>query len=68
MLNVVRLRKASELPATSTPQVSEVARAVGFSSRSDFSQAFGKLHGMDPTAFRYWSRSKTTLSRFASTE
>jgi AraC family transcriptional regulator, activator of mtrCDE len=68
LLKVVRLRKAAELLATTTLQVSEVARAVGLSSRSNFSQAFGKLHGMDPTAFRHWSRSKNTLSRFASTE
>ena len=61
MLKVVRLRKAGELLATTTLQVAEVARAVGFSSRSNFSQAFGKLHGMDPTAFRHRSRSKNTL-------
>lgn len=68
MLKVVRLRKAGELLATTTLQVSEVARAVGFSSRSNFSQAFAKLHGWDPTAFRNRSRSKNTLSRFTSTE
>ncbi|WP_207000920.1 AraC family transcriptional regulator [Trinickia mobilis] len=58
MLKVVRLRKASELLATTTLQVSEVAKAVGFSSRSNFSQAFHKFHGMDPTTFRQWSKSK----------
>jgi AraC family transcriptional activator of mtrCDE len=62
MLKVVRLRKAAELLATTTLSVSEVARAVGFSSRSNFSQAFHRLHGMDPTAFRSRSKSENSLS------
>jgi AraC-like DNA-binding protein len=52
MLKLVRLRKAAELLATTTLPVAEVARTVGFSSRSNFSQAFHAMHGMDPTAFR----------------
>ncbi|MEX3790384.1 helix-turn-helix domain-containing protein [Paraburkholderia sp. BR14374] len=52
MLKVVRLRKAAELLATTALSVVEVARMVGFSSRSNFSQAFHAKHGMDPTAFR----------------
>jgi AraC family transcriptional regulator, activator of mtrCDE len=52
MLKLVRLRKAAELLATTTLPVAGVARMVGFSSRSNFSQAFHALHGMDPTAFR----------------
>jgi transcriptional regulator GlxA family with amidase domain len=62
MLKVVRLRKAGQLLATTPLQVSEVARAVGFSSRSNFSQAFSKLHGMDPTAFRQRSRPRNKLN------
>ncbi|MCR4470457.1 AraC family transcriptional regulator [Burkholderia sp. SCN-KJ] len=62
MLKVVRLRKAGELLATTTMPVSEVARSVGFSSRSNFSQAFHKLHGVDPTAFRSRSKSENGLS------
>ncbi|AMM18797.1 cupin (plasmid) [Burkholderia sp. PAMC 28687] len=61
MLKVVRLRKAAELLATTALSVAEVARMVGFSSRSNFSQAFHAMHGMDPTAFR--RRSNTTNSR-----
>lgn len=52
MLKVVRLRKAAELLATTDVPVAEVARMVGFSSRSNFSQAFHAMHDMDPTAFR----------------
>jgi AraC family transcriptional regulator, activator of mtrCDE len=52
MLKLVRLRKAAELLATTALPVAEVARMVGFSSRSNFSQAFHAMHGMDPSAFR----------------
>jgi AraC-like DNA-binding protein len=61
MLKVVRLRKAAELLATTALSVAEVARMVGFSSRSNFSQAFRAMHGMDPTAFR--RRPNTTDNR-----
>ncbi|MFC0397796.1 AraC family transcriptional regulator [Paraburkholderia rhizosphaerae] len=57
MLKVVRLRKAAELLATTTMPVSEVARAVGLSSRSNFSVAFQRLYKVDPTRFRHQSRS-----------
>ena len=52
MLRAVRLHKAAELLATTTLQISQVANAVGFSSRSNFSQAFHKQHGVDPSGFR----------------
>ncbi|MCR4470477.1 AraC family transcriptional regulator [Burkholderia sp. SCN-KJ] len=52
MLKVVRLKKAAELLATTSFPVAEVAKMVGFSSRSNFSLAFNSLHGLDPSAFR----------------
>ena len=52
MLKVVRLKKAAELLATTNHPVAEVARLVGFSSRSNFSLAFNSLHGLDPSSFR----------------
>jgi AraC-like DNA-binding protein len=52
MLKVVRLKKAAELLATTNFPVAEVAKMVGFSSRSNFSLAFNSLHGLDPSAFR----------------
>ncbi len=52
LAKLVRLRHASELLVTTALPVAEVAKRVGFSSRSSFSLAFSQLHGMDPSAFR----------------
>ena len=52
LVKLVRLRRASELLVTTTLPVADVAKRVGFSSRSNFSLAFGQLHGMDPSRFR----------------
>ncbi|TCK33489.1 AraC-like DNA-binding protein [Paraburkholderia sp. BL8N3] len=60
MLKVVRLRKAAELLATTAIPVAEVGRIVGFSSRSNFSQAFHAMHGTDPTDFRRRTRPETS--------
>ena len=49
---IVRLKKAGELLATTNYPVAEVAKMVGFSSRSNFSMAFNALHGLDPSTFR----------------
>ncbi|GAB2920231.1 hypothetical protein GCM10027093_68690 [Paraburkholderia jirisanensis] len=57
MLKAVRLRRAAELLATTTLPVADVARAVGLSSRSNFSVAFHELYRVDPTTFRQQSRS-----------
>lgn len=52
LVKLVRLRRASELLVTTTLPVADVAKRVGFSSRSNFSLAFNQLHGMDPSRFR----------------
>jgi AraC family transcriptional regulator, activator of mtrCDE len=52
LVKLVRLRHASELLVTTTLPVADVAKRVGFSSRSNFSLAFAHLHGMDPSRFR----------------
>lgn len=52
LVKLVRLRRASELLVTTVLPVAEVAKRVGFSSRSNFSLAFSQLHGMDPSRFR----------------
>jgi AraC-like DNA-binding protein len=57
LVKLVRLRRAAELLAVTSLPVAEVARRVGFSSRSNFSQAFTRLHGVDPTGFRRASAS-----------
>ncbi|ANN78434.1 helix-turn-helix transcriptional regulator [Bordetella flabilis] len=52
LVNVVRLRRAGEQLATTALPVSQVAQQAGFASRSHFSQAFTRLHGVDPSRFR----------------
>src|SRR3546814_6702057 len=52
LVKLVRLRRASELLITTALPVSEIAKRVGFSSRSNFSVAFAELHDMDPSRFR----------------
>lgn len=52
LVKLVRLRRAGEILITTTLPVAEVAKRVGFSSRSNFSVAFSEFHGMDPSGFR----------------
>lgn len=52
LLRSVRLRRARELLVTTDAPVAQIARNVGFSSRSNFSHAFRKTYGMDPAHFR----------------
>ena len=52
LVKLVRLRRASELLVATRLPVAEIAKRVGFSSRSNFSLAFGQLHGRDPSRFR----------------
>jgi AraC-like DNA-binding protein len=52
LVKLVRLRRASDLLMTTALPVAEIARRVGFSSRSSFSVAFRQLSGMDPSRFR----------------
>lgn len=52
LVKLVRLRRAGELLITTALPVADVAKRVGFSSRSNFSIAFSELHGMDPSRFR----------------
>lgn len=52
LLRSTRLRRSRELLATTNASVAQIARGVGFSSRSNFSHAFRSLYGVDPTRFR----------------
>jgi AraC-like DNA-binding protein len=52
LLRSARLRRARELLATTDIPVAQIARSVGFSSRSNFSHAFRAIYGVDPTNFR----------------
>lgn len=52
-LQSVRLDQAARLLRRSTMPVKSIAAAVGFASRSHFSQTFRVRFGLDPTAFRH---------------
>lgn len=65
MVRMVRLRLAADLLVTTPLPVADVARRVGFSSRSSFSMAFRSFHGTDPSAFRLASPSCAAHGRKA---
>jgi AraC-like DNA-binding protein len=52
LLRSARLRRARELLATTNLPIAQIARSAGFSSRSNFSQAFRVAYGVDPSGFR----------------
>jgi AraC-like DNA-binding protein len=52
LLRVARLQWARELLVTTDTPVAQVASHVGFLGRSNFSRAFRKMYGTDPTRFR----------------
>ncbi|MEO6153248.1 MAG: AraC family transcriptional regulator [Croceibacterium sp.] len=60
-VRTVRLKKAARLLQETSVPVKAVAAAVGFSSRSQFSSAFRRAFGADPTSFRQRSRLDPTL-------
>jgi AraC family transcriptional activator of mtrCDE len=52
VLRELRMHQASKLLETETLTIDQVARAVGYNSRSSFSRAFRQAHGVEPTARR----------------
>jgi AraC-like DNA-binding protein len=48
----LRLRRAKELLATSTKNITEIAREVGFEDSLYFSRLFHRREGISPTQFR----------------
>jgi AraC-like DNA-binding protein len=52
LVRMVRLRRAADLLVTTALPVAEIARRVGFSSRSSFFLAFRRFHGKHPSEFR----------------
>ena len=51
-LTRIRMRRASELLATESMTVREVARRVGYRQPAQFAKAFRREHGLAPSAFR----------------
>jgi hypothetical protein len=52
LLKSARLLRARELIVTTNPPVAQIARESDFLGRSNFSHAFRKMYGVDPTGFR----------------
>jgi len=63
LVKLVRLRRAGDLLITTALPVAEVAKRVGYSSRSNFSLAFTQFHGVDPSRFRRTFRSANAASQ-----
>jgi AraC family transcriptional activator of mtrCDE len=51
-LRQLRMRYAATLLSGDSLSIEEVARAVGYASRSSFFRAFREIHGTDPSTFR----------------
>jgi AraC-like DNA-binding protein len=51
-VNHVRMQRAAQLLAVENASIDEIARTVGYSSRSHFSRAFKDHAGLPPNAFR----------------
>ncbi len=51
-VNHVRMQRASQMLAIEKSSIDEIAKTVGFSSRSHFSRAFKDHSGLPPNAFR----------------
>jgi AraC family transcriptional activator of mtrCDE len=56
-LRQLRMRHAAKLLAANRLSVDQVARAVGFASRSSFSRVFRQAHGTDPSDYRKLAQS-----------
>jgi AraC family transcriptional activator of mtrCDE len=52
LLKSERLHRARERLATTNAPIEQIARSVGFPSRSHFSREFRSAYGVDPTKFR----------------
>ncbi|MFL6672807.1 MAG: AraC family transcriptional regulator [Massilia sp.] len=51
-LREIRMRKAAALLANDSMSIDQIARAVGYESRSSFQRAFRKVYGNNPTEYR----------------
>lgn len=51
-VNHVRMQRATELLTLGQMSMDEIAKAVGYSSRSHFSRAFRDHSGLPPAEFR----------------
>ena len=52
LINRARLKKAAELITSADHKIFEIAKMVGFNSRSNFGKAFFKQYNVTPTAYQ----------------
>jgi AraC-like DNA-binding protein/CheY-like chemotaxis protein len=52
LITIARLKRAAELISTADHKIFEVAKMVGFNSRSNFGKAFFKQFNVTPTAYQ----------------
>jgi AraC family transcriptional activator of mtrCDE len=52
LMREIRMRKAATYLAMGSPSIDEVARSVGYTSRSSFVRAFRNIHGIAPSEYR----------------
>jgi AraC family transcriptional activator of mtrCDE len=59
LMREIRMRKAATYLAMGSPSIDEVARSVGYTSRSSFVRAFRNIHGIAPSEYRAISGSSS---------
>jgi AraC family transcriptional activator of mtrCDE len=57
-LRQLRMRQAARLVEANTMPIEQIAKAVGYVSRSSFSRAFRVVYGVDPSEYRSMDRSR----------
>lgn len=57
LINTVRLKKAAELLPTGAHKIFEIAKMVGFNSRSNFGKAFLKHFSVTPSEYQQMTKS-----------
>ena len=60
VLRQLRMRQAAMLVTSNTLSIDQIAREVGYASRSSFLRAFRKVHGMDPSDYLASNRESST--------
>jgi len=58
LINTARLKKAADLITTTDHTIAQIARMVGFHSRSNFGKAFFRVFHVSPTTFRLKHKGK----------
>ncbi|MHA4806830.1 helix-turn-helix domain-containing protein [Flavitalea flava] len=63
LINVARMNRAAELISDANYKIFEIAKMVGFNSRSNFGKAFLKQFNLTPTEYQRMKKRYTSLRR-----